>query len=281
MKKIKNALFSFLNVLVIAGILLFILAGLVKIGIFEAPSFMKEIFGESQNGDSEQLGSASDVLEHSAEAKDYTVYSAKLNSESVKKLLSGLKPAKQFSHDIQYSVISAHSTGTKRIFVINKDNIQCAFYLSADGAVEKQIIRNEGFTSINTLKGDKLHSTAYSNGDIDFSEQTGVILTHKDFLSAADEPGYTFAVQSDDMGTVMLIEFTSVMGEYAQLQKYTLNLDYGVVTEAKCYENDKLIYELSTNAISGELTPSFAVPAEFTSNLPNGFVVFDSASSEN
>ena len=45
MKKIKNALFSFLNVLVIAGILLFILAGLVKIGIFEAPSFMKEIFG--------------------------------------------------------------------------------------------------------------------------------------------------------------------------------------------------------------------------------------------
>ena len=281
MKKLTNAVFSVLNVLVIAGILLFILAGLVKIGIFEAPDFFKGIFGEEQALDGNNSGYATNFLDNSSLNKDYTVYSAKLTPESVKKLLSELEPAKQYSHDLQYSVISRKSTLTRRAFVMKKDDIHRAFYISADGNIEKQMIRNDSFTSVNTLQNGKLQSTVYSNGDIDFAAQTGVILTHEDFFDAADEPGYTFEVKSDDIGTVMLIEFTSTVGEYSQLQKYTLSLDYGIVTEASCYENGELIYSLTTNSLSSELTPNFVIPTEFTANLPDGFVVSDTAPSEN
>ena len=281
MKRFKNAVFSALNVLVIAGILLFILAGLVKIGIFEAPAFFKNIFKNEQHENTHDIGSVEDFLDSPVPSQSHTVHSAKLNPENVKNMLSGLKIADQYSHDVHYSVISDKSTLTRRAYIMKKDNIHCAFYLSDNGNVEKQMIRNDSFTSVNTIKGGKLNSTVYSNGNIDFASQTGIILTHEDFYAAADEPGYTFSINYDDFGTVMLIEFTSSMGEYSQLQKYTLSLDYGIVTEARCYENEKLIYELTTNSLSSDLTPNFAVPAEFTANLPTGFAAFESAPSEN
>ena len=68
------------------------------------------------------------------------------------------------------------------------------------------------------------------------------------------------------------VEFVSVKEGYSQLQKYTLNLDYGIVTEAKCYENDALIYDMYTDSISDNSTPGFAIPKEFMSYLPSGFM---------
>ena len=72
----------------------------------------------------------------------------------------------------------------------------------------------------------------------------------------------------------MLIEFTSKDGDYSQLQKYTLSLDFGIVTEAYCYENDVLIYELTTNALSKELAPNFVIPQVFADYLPEEFALF-------
>ena len=272
MKKLKNAVFSALNVLVIAGILLFIMAGLVRIGIFEVPDFVKNLLGiaDAENGISKGQ-SASAFLSNEDNADNYEIYTAELTSASVKKILSELKSADVYSHDVQYSVISEKRSLTKRAYVMKRNDVYCAFYLTGDGIVEKQILEKDGITTVNTLSGDSVKSTSYSGNHIDFAAQTGVILTHEDFFKAADEPGYSFKIKSDDVGTVMLIEFTSQNGDYSQLQKYTLSLDYGIVTEAYCYENGELIYELTTNSVSKELTPNFGIPDKLKDSLPDEF----------
>ena len=279
MNKLKNAIFSVLNVLVIVGILVFIMAGLIKIGILEIPAFLQNLFAiEDSSHVNESNDLASDFLNKSQDADTYEFYSASLTPESVKKILSGLKSSAIYAHDVQYSVFSQDNALTKRAYIMKNNDAYCAFYLTNDGNVVKQILNKDGITTVNTLFGNSLKTVSYEGDNVDFAAQTGAILTHEDFFDAADEPGYTFEIKSDDVGTVMLIEFTSQNGSYSQLQKYTLSLDFGIVTEAHCYENDVLIYELTTNSLSKELTPGFVIPKAFADCLPDDFSVLQETS---
>ncbi len=61
----------------------------------------------------------------------------------------------------------------------------------------------------------------------------------------------------------MIINFISHIGSYVQLQVYNINLDYGAVVSAKCYENDKLIYSLTTNSISDDAFSEIIIPEQF------------------
>jgi len=269
--KLKNAFFSVLNILVIAGILLFIMAGLMKIGIFEVPDFLKGLFGIEAADDSDDSSDNTDFLKQSDEDTEYEIYSAELTPDNVKKILSELEVAEKYAHDVLFTVHSESGSMSKRVFVMKQNEKHCAFFLSGDGGVEKQIVSDGSTTSVNTAVSDKLKSVSYPNGYVDFAEQTGVILTHEDFFEAADQDGYSFEIKSDDNGAVMIIRFISEMGEYKQNQVYTLNLDYGIVTEAECYENGILIYELATNSLSDSITPNFVIPEPLKKQLPEEF----------
>ena len=152
--------------------------------------------------------------------------------------------------------------------------------MSDDGNVVKQIVSDSENTTINTLVNGNIKTTSYPNGKFDFSAETGAIITHEAFFEAADDPQYSFKIEADDLGTVMLIEFTSVMENYSQRQEYTLSLDYGVVTEARCYENGSLIYELTTNSLSRTPVSGFVVPEAFNPYLPDDFARIYSSVSE-
>lgn len=271
MKKLKNAVFSALNILVIAGILLFIVAGLMKIGILEVPAFLKGFFGIEASDDQADGSDNTDFLKQSDNDTEYKIYSAELTPDNVKIILSELDSAEKYAHDVLFTVYSENGSMSKRAFVMKQNEKYCAFFLSGDGGVEKQIVSDGFTTSINTVVSDELKSVSYPSGYIDFAEQTGVILTHEDFFDAADKDGYSFEIKSDDNGTVMIIHFTSESGEYKQNQIYTLNLDYGIVTEAECYENDTLIYELTTNSLSDSITPNFVIPDTLKKQLPEEF----------
>ena len=269
MDKLKNIIFSCLNFLVIVAILLFIILGLWKIGLLDVTGFVSGIFGGKNENNYENYDLKIDFL-NGNEKSDYSVEPVILNSDNVKRILNDITAVGTYSQDLQYSLISNKSTLQKRVYIIKDNDIYCAYYLSGNGSVEKQIVKDENQTYVNTLEGTHLKSTAFNNGAVDFSGDTGVILTHKDFLDAADDPSYTFSISSDDNGTVMNIIFTSKMDAYSQVQEYTLNLDYGIVTEARCYENQKLIYSLSTNALSNDIYFSFTVPEQY-SNFLNDF----------
>lgn len=264
-ERLKNTVFSLLNVLVIAGVIVFIIAGLWKIGIVEMPDFLKNIVASTNSQSAESNKSTGDFLEDNKISDSYETVQLNPDTESVKKILRALVPAEKYSHDFQYKIISGKKSLTKRIAVIEQNGISCAYFVSGDGtSVNKQVIEANGKTIVNTISGQSLRAEEFASGDISFEEQIGAIITHKDFLALADNPDYSFSLASGEDGMLLIVHFSSVMGEYAQQQTYVLNLDYGIVTEAQCYENNRLIYTLTTNSISDNTDISLNIPRQFT-----------------
>lgn len=273
MEKLKNALYASLNVLLVAAVLVFILFGLVRIGLVDLPSFFAPIFGKDQNASSELADNGlSDILKpHHAGSVDaeFSVIKAEMTPESVRTMLSSLQPKKRYAHDLEYTVYSGGIGASRRVTLFMNQDARLAYYVSPGAGVYKQILERDGATQISVLRGNAVHTTTYPTGDIDFAGETGVIVTHEDFLNSAGEDGYAYSLLSGDDGTLLLITFTSQSGTYSQTQTYKLNLDYGIVTEAQCYENGKLIYALSTKRLAEQFEPDFEIPPGFAELLPD------------
>lgn len=262
MEKLKNILFSLLNFVLIFAVVAVVLSGLHRIGLFEMPDFAAKLLGIYEGTD---IGTNSDDNRSFLTGTgSYTVEKADMTPENVRKVLESVTPVKRYSHDLQYTVYSDEKKASKRLIITEDENISCAYFIS-DGSATKQIVRTDKTTTVNTLDGEFLNSVSYNNGSFDFSEDIGAIITHKDFFDAVDDDNYTFTLSSDDDSSLLIINFVSSKGEYSQLQNYTLNLDFGIVTEAYCYENDKLVYSMTTNALSEGTDMGMTVPESFLS----------------
>lgn len=272
MEKLKDAIFAFLNVFVIVALLIFILAGLMHIGIIEPPKFVSELFGldDDDSDDSSSQGGFDGI---GSETPSYSFDYITLDSENVKKMLYSVTPADSYLMEYTYTLYSSSGSVTSKICIVKQSDFYCAFYLSANGTPYRQIVRNDTATTVNTLDHGVLSTVSYPSGSIDFSSEIGSLLTHRDFFTATDDPGYTFKLTSGEYGSALAIDFTSTMNDYSQKQSYLLSLDYGVVTHAECFENDSLIYSLSASYLSKNLTPSFKIPSQFLSYLPQDFAV--------
>ena len=269
-EKVKNALFSLLNVLLVAAVLLFILIGIAKIGLIDLPSFFSPFFGKDPNASSEPADNGlSAILKPGTATDGFTVIKAEMTPESVRTMLHALTPKKTYAHDLEYTVYSGNVGSSRHVVLYRLKDAYLAYYVSPGAGAYKQVFEKDGTTSVSVRRGKETHTASYPTGDIDFAGEIGVILTHEDFLKTAGDDGYTYSLISSDDGTLMLITFTSQSGAYTQTQTYKLNLDYGIVTEAWCYENDKLIYALSTGRLAERIEPDFVVPPEFSDLLPD------------
>ena len=269
-EKVKNALFSLLNVLLVAAVLLFILIGIAKIGLIDLPSFFSPFFGKDPNASSEPADNGlSAILKPGTATDGFTVIKAEMTPESVRTMLRALTPKKTYAHDLEYTVYSGNVGSSRHVVLYRLKDAYLAYYVSPGAGAYKQVFEKDGTTSVSVRRGKETHTASYPTGDIDFAGDIGVILTHEDFLKTAGDDGYTYSLISSDDGTLMLITFTSQSGAYTQTQTYKLNLDYGIVTEAWCYENDKLIYALSTGRLAERIEPDFVVPPEFSDLLPD------------
>ena len=113
------------------------------------------------------------------------------------------------------------------------------------------------------MNNGALKTVLYANGDFNFENEIGAVITHKDFFEAVGDDNYSFSLASSDDGTLLIIDFLSQMESYEQNQIYALNLDYGIVTQVMCYENGSLIYSLVTNSLSDSIDISLSVPESF------------------
>lgn len=269
MNSLKNALFSVLNVLLVAAVLACIVFGLWKIGLLEPPAFLASWFGVDGRGeDGADGGVPAGFLKDEDENADYTVIKAEMTPESVRAMLTALEPEKTYVHDLEYTVYSGGVGAARRVVLAFDTELSLAYYISPGAGAYKQIIEHHGITSVSVLDGEDVRTVTMPTGDVGFAGQVGVILTHEDFLATAGDSEYTYSLLSGDDGTLMLITFTSQSAAYTQTQTYKLNLDYGVVTEANCYENGSLVYALSTNSLSKDGFPDFEIPAGFEALIP-------------
>ena len=79
------------------------------------------------------------------------------------------------------------------------------------------------------------------------SDECGFILTHDAFL-ASDFllDASTFEKNVNEYGSNLIITFDNEFDEFQQTLKYTISLDYGIVTDAECYEQGVLVYKMNT-----------------------------------
>lgn len=262
MKKVKSVFVSILHISVITSILLFIVIGLDIIGLIDVPS-LSDIFAGTGKVSSQHRDNELNFLPDTDESPDYIITRTELDSESVKKILENVSVLENYSHDLQYTLYSSAASLTERIVIIKNLDVSVAYFLDYDGTATKQIVRDSHSTTVNTLINGNVKTVTYPNGNFDFEGETGAIITHKDFFDIADNENYTFSLASSDAGSLLIIEFTSIDGSYSQVQNYALNLDYGVVTSASCYENGRLIYSLSTNSISDKDNIALSIPESF------------------
>lgn len=271
MKKMKNLIFSILDLLVIAAILAIIIFGLWWIGLLERPAFIENLFGNtgSHTGQNEALY-GTDFLKEK-EDTDYTVIEANMTYESVKNMLESLSPKDDFSVTITSSLFSHRGKTDSHFEILHKNGFYLAYSqgLSENGA--QIITEKDGITEVSRLNGENIETVSYNSADIRFEQQLGVVLTHRDFLKLPEQAEYTYTLASSDDGSLLIISFVSELETYSQKQTYKLNLDYGIITEAECYESGRLIYSLHASALSASDDGLDKIPAEYHSMIPDEF----------
>lgn len=257
MDKLKNMLFGALNFLVVVLLLCGIVFGLNKIGVFSFSDFFRELFGlpERQvNVLPHDDGKIYQSLSDGKSGEDVTV-KVSLTPENVKSLLESVTLADDYYQEAQYTVFAENSQSIRRKAVIRRTDALTSISLYDEaGTLFKRIEQLEKGVRVTNISSDGNETwSEFPDGSISAEQESGVIMTHADFLdgnlsSQFDESSYSVAYSS--YGTVMLITFEKSDEKYKRTQKYWLSLDYGVVVRAECYENDSLVYLLETLSLT-------------------------------
>lgn len=239
-----------LNVLFALVVLGIIIIGLNRMGLYELPSVIENMF----TGSSEQ--------ENSVDVDDGKVYSSVgyddeksaevektlVTYENARLMLEKVKSVDDYHHEVYVSRDDKKTNDDARINIDKKDGLYRASVYTGNGKLTKEISEKDGNITVKEYVNEKLKSEfTYPSGNFTVGELAGVILDHENFLSGeyALSEG-EFSVIQGDFGIELEIAFDTVMDNYKQREVYRMNLDYGVVVSARCYENDVLIYDMQT-----------------------------------
>ncbi len=270
--RFKNGFSVFLDTLVIAAILIFILFGLWKMELLETPDFLKGFLGISSGKSGDVLSEdVSKTLKKTGDYESGAESRVELTVENAKKILTSITPADYYVEDVQYTVYSEKGSVSQRVVIFNSHEGRRAYFISGNAAVKQVVESSDGAITVNTLADGRLSSVSYAAGDFDLAGEIGAILTHEDFIEVADEDNYTYSLVSGENGSEMVVNFVSHIGAYVQLQVYNINLDYGAVVSAQCFENDKLIYSLSASSISDDAFSGIIIPEQFKMYLKEDY----------
>lgn len=241
------------NLLIVAVVLAAIIIGLNKIGVYDLPDWAEKLLGTAEVGSETSAEDNSLAYENVGYDSDSTglLVGNVPTYANAKQLLSAVKPDNGYMQEIIVVQNSSSSKLTQRMTVVNDAGLYEINILDEAGNLIKHI--KEDGENINVIIFDRGQSSKYSlpKGDIAVWEECGVLLNSDNFLDSDYElENSEFQIVDSDYGTCAVIEFDSSFDGYSQREIYTVSLDYGVVLEAQCYENDTLVYSLETLEIA-------------------------------
>lgn len=257
MKKVKEALFSALNFLVIAALIAVITLGLNRIGIFEFPDFIGEILNGRKNVQTVLPGDDGKIYESLSNGinTDTVNVVSELNQENVRRLLENVSVQPSYYQELEVSLYDENGKSITRKAVVRRtDGFTDVTLYDVNNRLIKLIEQQIDGVKITVPEGNSERSAFFSEGSISIEQESGVVMTHKLFLDSefvGKEPSYSVAYSS--YGTVMQIVFETHDAKLPQTQKYWLSLDYGIVVRAETYENDSLVYLLETSVLGKDL----------------------------
>jgi hypothetical protein len=168
-----------------------------------------------------------------------------ITHQQVKELMSHLTVPDAFcwyySHTLYSSKKSSTSSG---ILKMDEGSYRIESY-TPDGVLTKTIVGEGDSISVS----NNLYSTVseFPSSTTSVFVEAGVPDIQR-FISD-DGLDFEYTLVNSDYGTLIFAEFVSDKNGYVQRQEYYISLDYGIVIKADCYENNNIIYALTTTAL--------------------------------
>ena len=253
MKNHREIAGVFANILIVVAILLFIVLGLNKIGVYDLPDAVEKLVG-TYNEDTE----TSDKSHIDNDSPDFTFDGTKTVSEAYEldysnalELLEGVSAVDDYSQTVTYSSFYDTASLTKSVSLSRKGGLYSAYIYGADNKIVQEISEAiSNVTIISYLENEPVEAT-FERGSFDISDECGFVISVEGFLDSGfklDEA--TFSVFENEYGTALKVTFVNTVDTVTFTESYTLSLDFGVVLSADCYENETLVYSMVTDELS-------------------------------
>ncbi len=168
-----------------------------------------------------------------------------ITHDTVKEMLSTLEVPNAFCWYYDSTVYSSKKSSTvSGILKLDNENYRIELY-SADGTLSKTIIgESESVTVQNNIHGTL---SEFNSESTDMFSEAGV--PDVSMFSTDAGTGFEYTLVTSEYGTLLYAEFETAKDGYSQSEQYYISLDYGIVIRADCYENDNIVYSLSTTAL--------------------------------
>ncbi len=238
------------NILAVVLLLAFIVAGLNFIGIYKLPAPIEKLLGTYEDSDGLYVGNDNEVYDIIGFSDDDAQYhTVDLDYSNAKAILEELSVNADYVHDVTVRHCYENAERVQIVSVKRNSGLYEASVFE-DNARVKSIKESKDTVVITTPEGEEEVQISLPKGSFDISRECGFILNVSEFLESDVElDESTFSQFSNDYGVFLTILFESSLNDIVYKQSYVISLDFGVVTEVKCYEQDKLVYEMITDSL--------------------------------
>ena len=251
MKNKKEILGLAVNISLVVFLFCFIVAGLNIIGIYSLPKPIEKLLGtyvdeETSYADDDIIYSSIDFTETAS-----VFQTVSLDYESAFTVLNNLVPRRSYAQKINVIYKNDQNERKEIINVMKTGSAVLAEVSDENGIPFKRVEYDNDRVLISEFFGDFTGSNEFSKGEFNIYEDCGFILTAEEFLNSGFElQEADFNRFIKDGAYYISISFDNKRFNSSQFVKFVISLDFGVVTEAYCYENDSLVYEMTTESIS-------------------------------
>ncbi len=239
-----------INIFIAALLLAFIILGLNKMGLYELPEAVEKIISPSSTHEDDRDVDEQKVYHSIGFDNDgnEVVEKTSISHENARKMLEKVENTKSYRHELSVKIGDGASSAVKRVVLEKSGTGLSAAVYSENGVLLENIVEEgDNITVERIISGAHSEKITHPKGSFSVSELCGVVTSHENFLEGdyVLEEG-DFSVIQGDFGIELEIVFDTVMDNYKQKEVYRINLDYGIVTSAKCYENDVVVYDMQT-----------------------------------
>lgn len=254
MKNHREILGIAVNIVLVIVLLLFIVIGLNKIGVYDLPDRIEKLIGtyeEPQDTSAKAQPGLDESVEYD-DKKPKVTPASELTYENARSLIEAVVPVNSYKHEMTAEYYDEDNVASLQNIYFQSDNgTYLAVVTDGAGNTVKSVSENDENITVTAYVDGNEKVMTYPKSGFDITDECGFIITADNFLGSDYElDEASFYLENGTYGTELTITFETVMGEYSQTEVYTLSVDYGVVVYAECFENDKLIYTLKTKSLS-------------------------------
>ncbi len=253
MKNHREFLGVIANVFLVAIVLLIIVIGLNKIGVYPLPAWAERLIGTSDK--SMVIGSEDDFEIYNAlkaDGNDKKLNSVGITFDNADVILKNLGPVQNYSQIIHIESIYGKYKVNETVSIFVNDSLYTATILNSHGVQTRQLVEGIDSITITDYIDGRAIEAEYQKGSFSVYEECGFILDVDNFLASNFKLNdATFVLtENEKFGSLMIVSFESCYESLKQVEQYTVSLDYGVVVSAFCYEGDNLIYSMTTSELN-------------------------------